>query len=46
MFLECFPEKYTENEATTAISNPLKRATDRKGEGDRKKGLEVDFSAE
>ena len=47
--LECFPEKYTENEAATATANTLKRAPDRKRGGDRKKGLEVtsaDFSAD
>ena len=47
LFLDCFPENCTENEALTAISNTLKRAPDRKGEGGQKKGLEVacrDFS--
>ena len=46
LFLDCFPEKYTENEAATSIANTLKRATDRKGEAGRKKGLEIDFSAD
>ena len=46
LFLDCFPEKYTENEASTKIANTLKRAPDRKGEGGWKKGLEVDFSAD
>ena len=49
LFLDCFPEKCTENEAPTAISNTLKRAPDRKGGGGREKGLEVacrDFSAD
>ena len=41
LFLDCFTEKYTENEAATAIANMLKRAPDIKGEGGRKKGLEV-----
>ena len=46
LFLDCFPETYTGNEAATAIANTLKRAPDRKGGGGRKKGLEVDFSAD
>ena len=49
LFLDCFPKKYTEKEATTAIANRLKRAPDRKGGGRRKKWLEVaatDFSAD
>ena len=46
LFLDSFPETYTENEAATAIANTLKRAPDRKGGGGRKKGLEVDFSAD
>ena len=41
LFLDCFTEKYTENETATAIANTLKRAPDIKGEGGRKKGLEV-----
>ena len=49
LFLECFPEEYTENEAATATANTLKRAPNRKRGSDRKKGLEVtsaDFSAD
>ena len=49
LFLDCFPEKYTEDKAATGIANTLKRARDRKGGGGRKKGLEVasaDFSAD
>ena len=46
LFLDCFPEKYTENKAATTIANTLKRALDRKGEGGWKKGLEIDFSAD
>ena len=46
LFLDCFPETYTENEAATAIANTLKRAPDRKGGGGPKKGLDVDFSAD
>ena len=41
LFLDCFPKKYTEKEAATAIANTLKRAPDRKGEVGRKKELEV-----
>ena len=33
LFLDCFPEKYTENEAATTVANTLKPAPDRKGEG-------------
>ena len=47
--LDCFPEKYTEKEAAAAIANTLEQAPDRKGEGGRKKELEVasaDFSAD
>ena len=29
LFLDSFPETYTENEAATAITNTLKRAPDR-----------------
>ena len=49
LFLDCFPKKYTEKEAATAIANTLKRAPDRKGGDGQKKRLEVpfaDFSAE
>ena len=49
LLLDCFPKKYTEKAAATAIPNTLKRAPDRKGGGGRKKGLEVasaDFSAD
>ena len=46
LFLDCFPETYTVNEAATAIANRLKRASDRKGGGGRKKGLQVGFSAD
>ena len=49
LFLDCFPKKNTEEEAATGIANTLKRAPDRKGGGDQKKGLEVasaDFSAD
>ena len=49
LFLDCFPKKYTEKEAATAIANTSKRTPDRKGEGGRKKGLEVasaDFSTD
>ena len=49
LFLGCFPKKYTEKEAATAIADTLKRATGRKGEGGRKEGLEVasaDFSTD
>ena len=48
-FLGCFPEKYNENDAVTAIANTLKRAPDKTGESGQKKGLEVasaDFSAD
>ena len=45
LFLDSFPETYTENEAATAIANTLKRAPDRRG-GGRMKGLEIDFSAD
>ena len=31
LFLDSFPETYTENEAAAAIANTLKRAPDRKG---------------
>ena len=44
LFLDCFPKKYTEKEAATAIANKLKRALDRKGGDGRKKGLEVAFA--
>ena len=46
LFLDCFPETYTENEAATAVANTLKGAPDRKGGGGPKKGLDVDFSAD
>ena len=46
LFLDCFPEKYTENEAATVIANTLKRTPDRRGGGGRKKGLEADSSAD
>ena len=49
LFLDSFPEKYTQNEAATAAANTLKQAPDRKGGGGRKKGLEItsaDFSAD
>ena len=46
LFLDCFPETYTENEAATAIANTLKGAPDRKGGGGPKKGLDIDFSAD
>ena len=45
LFLDSFPETYTENEAATAIANTLKRAPDRGG-GGKMKGLEVDFSSD
>ena len=48
-FLSCFPEKYTENDAVTAIANTLKRASDKTGESGQKKGLELasaDFIAD
>ena len=32
LFLDCFREKYTENEAATAIANSFKRARDKKDE--------------
>ena len=32
LFLDCFPETYTENEAAAAIANTLKRAPDREEE--------------
>ena len=32
LFLDCFPETYTENEAATAIANTLKQAPARKEE--------------
>ena len=32
LFLDAFPETYTENEAATAIANTLKRAPDREEE--------------
>ena len=32
LFLDSFPETYTENEAATAIANTLKRAPDREEE--------------
>ena len=41
LLLDCFTEKYTENEAATAIANTLKQAPDIKGGDGRKKGLEV-----
>ena len=43
LFLDCFSETYT---AATAMANTLKRASDRKGGGGRKKGLQVGFSAD
>ena len=46
LFLDCFPAMYTVNEAVTAIANTLKRASDRKGGGGQKKGLQVGFSAD
>ena len=46
LFLDCFPETYTESEAATAIAKTLKRAPGKKEGGGRKKGLEVDFSAD
>ena len=46
LFLDSFPETYTENEAATAIANTLRRAADRKGGGSPMKGLQVDFSAD
>ena len=49
LFLDCFPEKYTQNEAATSTANMLKRAPDRKGGGGRKRGLKAtsaDFSAD
>ena len=46
LFLDSFPETYTENEAATAIANTLRRAPDRKGGGGPMKGLQVDFSAD
>ena len=39
LFLDSFPETYTENEAATAIANTLRRAPDRKERGGRMKGL-------
>ena len=39
LFLDSFPETYTENEAATAIANTLRRAPDRKGGGGSMKGL-------
>ena len=39
LFLDSFPETYTENEAATAIANTLRRAPDRKGGGGPMKGL-------
>ena len=48
LFLDCFPKKYTQKEAATAIANTLKWAPDKKGGGGWKKRLEVassDFSA-
>ena len=44
LFLDSFPETYTENEAATAIANTLKRAPDRRGV--RMKGLEIAISAD
>ena len=49
LFLNCFPKKYTEKEAATAIADTLKQAPDRKWGGGWKKELEVasaDFSAD
>ena len=46
LFLDCFPETYTENEAATAIANTLKQAPGRKVGGGRKKGLELDLSVD
>ena len=45
LFLDSFPETYTENEAATAIANTLKLALDRGGGGGMK-GLEIDFSSD
>ena len=39
LFLDSFPETYTENEAATAIANTLKWPPDKKGGSGRKKGL-------
>ena len=39
LFLDSFPETYTENEAATAIANTLRRAPDRKERGGPMKGL-------
>ena len=33
LFLDCFPKKYTRNEAAAAIANTLKQAPGRKGGG-------------
>ena len=41
LFLDFFPERYTENDADTAIVNRLKRASDRRWGYAQKKGLEV-----
>ena len=46
LFLDSFPETYTENEAATAIANTLKQAPGRKVGGGRKKGLELDLSVD
>ena len=43
-FLSCFPEKYTENDAVTAIANTLKGTSDKTGESGQKKRLEVAFA--
>ena len=48
LLLDCFPQKYTENETVKAIVSTLKQAPDRKERGVPKKGLEVvsaDFNA-
>ena len=37
LFLDCFPKKYTGNEAAAAIANTLKQAPGRKGGGGLKK---------
>ena len=46
LFLDYFPEKYSENEAASETANTLKPAPDRKGGGGRKKRLELNFSAD
>ena len=37
LFLDCFPKKYTRNEAAAVIANTLKQAPGRKGGGGLKK---------